>query len=103
MHLATIWAVAIGAALSAAFIMAANSWMQHPVGYQIDSTTGRPELTSIGALFTNPVFVWGYIHVLLASLMTGMPADALGLGVAPAPQEQSRAVRHDSQAGARPS
>jgi cytochrome bd-type quinol oxidase subunit 1 len=70
-HLATIWAVAIGAALSAAFIMAANSWMQHPVGYQIDKSTGRPELTSIGALFTNPVFVWGYIHVLLASLMTG--------------------------------
>jgi cytochrome d ubiquinol oxidase subunit I len=70
-HLATVWAVAIGAALSAAFIMAANSWMQHPVGYEINSTTGRPELTSIGALFTNPVFVWGYIHVLLASLMTG--------------------------------
>ena len=32
-HLAAIWAVALGAALSAAFIMAANSWMQHPVGY----------------------------------------------------------------------
>src|SRR4249920_1982254 len=30
-HLATIWAVAAGSALSAAFIMAANSWMQHPV------------------------------------------------------------------------
>ena len=70
-HLATIWAVAIGAILSAAFIMAANSWMQHPVGYQINSTTGRPELTSISALFTNPVFVWGYIHVILASLLTG--------------------------------
>jgi len=70
-HLATVWALAIGAALSAAFIMAANSWMQHPVGYEIDSTTGRPKLTSIGALFTNPVFVWGYLHVLLASLVTG--------------------------------
>ena len=33
MHLATIWLVALGSALSAAFIMAANSWMQHPVGY----------------------------------------------------------------------
>ena len=40
LHLATIWAVAIGAHLSAAFIMAANSWMQHPVGYEIDKTTG---------------------------------------------------------------
>ena len=32
-HLATIWAVSFGSALSAAFILAANSWMQHPVGY----------------------------------------------------------------------
>src|SRR5450755_602901 len=60
LHLASIWAVALGATLSAAFIMAANSWMQHPVGYQINPATGRPQLTSIGALFTNPVFVWGY-------------------------------------------
>ncbi len=69
-HLATIWAVAFGTALSAAFIMAANSWMQHPVGYAINPDTGRAELTSISAIFTNPVFVWGYIHVLLASLLT---------------------------------
>jgi cytochrome d ubiquinol oxidase subunit I len=71
LHLATIWAVAVGATLSAAFIMAANSWMQHPVGYQINPATGRPQLTSISALFTNPVFVWGYLHVILASLLTG--------------------------------
>lgn len=70
-HLACIWALAIGSALSAGFIMAANSWMQHPVGIEMDESTGRPVLTSIGALFTNPVFVWGYAHVLLASLVTG--------------------------------
>jgi len=70
-HLMTIWLVAVGGALSAAFILAANSWMQHPVGYEIDPTTNRPVLTNIGALFTNPVFVWGYLHVLLASLVTG--------------------------------
>jgi CheY-like chemotaxis protein len=71
LHLVSIWAVALGATLSAAFIMAANSWMQHPVGYQINPATGRPQLTSISALFTNPVFVWGYLHVILASLLTG--------------------------------
>jgi cytochrome d ubiquinol oxidase subunit I len=70
-HLATVWLVAVGAMLSAAFIMAANSWMQHPVGYHTNPTTGRPELRSIGDLFTNPVFIWGYIHVILASLVTG--------------------------------
>ena len=32
-HLACIWLVAIGSMLSALFILAANSWMQHPVGY----------------------------------------------------------------------
>ncbi|WP_329475882.1 cytochrome ubiquinol oxidase subunit I [Kribbella sp. NBC_01484] len=70
-HLATIWLVAVGASLSAAFIMAANSWMQHPVGYKTNAQTGRPELSSIGDLFTNPVFLWGFIHVILASLVTG--------------------------------
>jgi cytochrome bd ubiquinol oxidase subunit I len=68
-HLATIWAVAVGASLSAAFIMAANSWMQHPVGYRM--VGGRAQLTSVWALLTNPVFLRGYVHVLLASLVTG--------------------------------
>ncbi|RKE17332.1 cytochrome ubiquinol oxidase subunit I [Streptomyces sp. TLI_171] len=70
-HLATIWAVAVGGALSAAFIMAANSWMQHPVGYTVDAETGRPRLTDVWKLFTNPVFLRGYLHVLLASVVTG--------------------------------
>jgi cytochrome bd-type quinol oxidase subunit 1 len=68
-HLATIWAVSLGTVLSAAFIMAANSWMQHPVGYQM--VNGKPVLNDIWALFTNPVFVWGYSKVLLAALVTG--------------------------------
>ena len=43
--------------------------MQHPVGYQM--VNGKPVLNDIWALFTNPVFVWGYAKVLLASLVTG--------------------------------
>ena len=70
-HLATIWAVAVGGVLPAAFIMAANSWMQNPVGYAIDPATGRAQLTDIGAVLTNPVFLRSYLHVLLASLVTG--------------------------------
>jgi cytochrome d ubiquinol oxidase subunit I len=70
-HLACIWLVAIGSVLSAAFIMAANSWMQHPVGYTINPKTGNPQLSNIGKVFTNPVFLWGYTHVLLASAVTG--------------------------------
>jgi cytochrome bd ubiquinol oxidase subunit I len=68
-HLATIWLVALGTVLSAAFIMAANSWMQHPVGYTM--VGGKPQLNDIWAVFTNQVFVWGYSKVLLASLVTG--------------------------------
>jgi len=68
-HLLTIWAVAFGSVLSALFIMAANSWMQHPVGYTM--VNGKPELNDIWALFTNPVFVWGYAKVLFAALTTG--------------------------------
>src|SRR5664279_5375149 len=69
-HLACIWLVAIGSMLSAMFILAANSWMQHPVGYVLNSK-GQPVLNNIGALFTNPTFLWGYVHVILAALVTG--------------------------------
>src|ERR1700728_3919373 len=69
LHLLTIWAVTLGSMLSAAFILAANSWMQHPVGYKM--VNGKPVLNNIGALFTNPTFLWGYVHVILASLVTG--------------------------------
>jgi cytochrome d ubiquinol oxidase subunit I len=44
--------------------------MQHPVGYVLNSH-GQPELNSVSALFTNPTFLWGYVHVILASLVTG--------------------------------
>ncbi|HYA69199.1 MAG TPA: cytochrome ubiquinol oxidase subunit I, partial [Acidimicrobiales bacterium] len=39
------------------------------VGYVMKN--GQPQLTNIWALFTNPVFLWAYAHVLLASLVTG--------------------------------
>jgi cytochrome bd ubiquinol oxidase subunit I len=68
-HLLTIWLVALGSILSAAFIMAANSWMQHPVGYV--TVNGKPQLNDVWALFTNPVFVWGYTKVVLAAIVTG--------------------------------
>jgi cytochrome bd ubiquinol oxidase subunit I len=69
-HLACIWAVSIGSMLSAMFILIANSWMQHPVGYRIDKA-GNAQLKNVWALFVNPTFVWGYAHVILASLVTG--------------------------------
>jgi cytochrome bd ubiquinol oxidase subunit I len=78
-HLATIWAVAIGSSLSASFIMAANSWMQHPVGVAVNEEAGRAELTSFAEVITNSTFLVAYPHVLLASLLT---AGMVVLGVA---------------------
>ena len=69
-HLATIWAVSLGSVLSAFFILVANSWMQHPVGYKLNSA-GQPVLNNIWALLVNPTFVWGFAHELLAALITG--------------------------------
>lgn len=69
-HLACIWLVVAGSMLSAMFILVANSWMQHPVGYALNSH-GQPVLNNVWALFTNPTFLWGYVHVILASLVTG--------------------------------
>jgi cytochrome d ubiquinol oxidase subunit I len=57
--------------LSALFIIAANSWMQHPVGYVRNPATHAPELNDIWALFTNPVFIWGYAKVILVAITTG--------------------------------
>ena len=69
LHLMTIWLVSFGTALSAWFIIAANSWMQHPVGYEM--VDGRPRLNDIGAVLFSSTTLWAYTHVLFAALMTG--------------------------------
>src|ERR1035438_3981141 len=70
LHLATIWLVAIGTNLSAYFILAANSWMQHPVGFRINPATHRAQLTSIWAVLTNSTVLAAWPHVMLAGLLT---------------------------------
>jgi len=71
MHLASIWLVSISTMLSAYFILAANSWMQHPVGYQMNQATGKAELTSIWAVLGNSTALYALVHTLLAALLTG--------------------------------
>src|ERR1700761_4458801 len=68
-HLLTIWAVSLGSGRSGAFTRAAHPWMPPPAGYQM--VNGKPQLNDICALFTNPVFLWGYAKVLFAALVTG--------------------------------
>jgi cytochrome bd ubiquinol oxidase subunit I len=68
-HLATIWIVAIGAWASGYFILVANSWMQHPVGYKI--VNGQAQLTSVWALLSNGFALRAYVHTMLAGLIFG--------------------------------
>ena len=68
LHAATMWLVAIGAHISALWIIIANAFMQHPVGYAISD--GRAVLTDFRAVITNlPVFSH-YPHVISAGLVT---------------------------------
>jgi cytochrome bd ubiquinol oxidase subunit I len=69
LHLATIWLAALGTWLSAYFILVANSWMQHPVGYKI--VDGEAQLTDVWALLSNEFALRAYLHVLLVGLTTG--------------------------------
>src|SRR4051794_35667299 len=69
LHLATIWIVVIGSWLSAYFILVANSWMQHPVGYKM--VNGEAQLTSVWALLSNGFALRAYVHTILAGLIFG--------------------------------
>ena len=70
LHLACIWIVAFGVNASAYFIIAANSFMQHPVGAQFNPETGRAELVDFGALLTNNTAIWAFLHVVAGSFLT---------------------------------
>ena len=69
-HLACIWIVAIAVNVSAFFIIAANSFMQHPVGARYNPETGRAELISIVALFTNNTAIWAFPHAIAGAFLT---------------------------------
>ncbi len=79
LHLSAIWIVHIGTLLSSYFILTANSFMQHPVGYRNNPETGRAELTDFIAVLTNKVQLVTFPHVVAASWMSG---GAFVLGVA---------------------
>ena len=71
LHAACIWLVAVGTLLSAYFILAANSWMQHPVGYRFNPVTGRAELTDFLAVLTNKVQLVTFPHTMTSAYMVG--------------------------------
>jgi cytochrome d ubiquinol oxidase subunit I len=69
-HLASIWLVAIGSSLSALFILLANGFMQHPVGYIINNEAGRAELVDFFALITNFKGLLFFWHTISSGFAT---------------------------------
>jgi cytochrome d ubiquinol oxidase subunit I len=66
-HAGVAWLIAIGSNLSAVWILIANSWMQHPVGYTIRN--GRAELTDFFAVITQKFAMLQIIHVLSSAIL----------------------------------
>ncbi|MBO5188133.1 MAG: cytochrome ubiquinol oxidase subunit I [Alistipes sp.] len=70
-HLAATWLTGIGAAISAVWILVANSWMQHPVGMEFNPDTVRHEMVDFWALVLNPVAISKFFHSVFSGWMTG--------------------------------
>jgi cytochrome bd ubiquinol oxidase subunit I len=70
-HLASIWITAVATAISAYIILAANAFMQQPVGYAVNQVTGRAELKDFIAVVLNPTVIFAFPHVIAGAFMTG--------------------------------
>lgn len=71
LHLASTWFTGIGAAISAVWILIANSWMQNPVGMEFNPDTVRHEMVDFWALVLNPVAISKFFHSVFSGWMTG--------------------------------
>jgi len=63
-HLLSTWLVAIGASLSALWILVANAWMQHPVGMRFNPETARNEMVNFWEVLFSPVAVNKFLHTI---------------------------------------
>lgn len=63
-HVLSIWLVAIATNLSGLWILLANGWMQHPVGYVIRN--GRAEMVDFMAMILNPNGLLKFAHQMVS-------------------------------------
>src|SRR5664279_1089131 len=68
-HLVSTWLVAIGANLSALWILVANAWMQHPVGMIFNPETARNEMVNFWAVLFNQVAVDKFLHTVSSGFL----------------------------------
>jgi len=69
LHLLSMWMVVVGSTLSAYFILAANAFMQNPVGFEMAADGGRAELVDFWAVLTNPVVLAAFPHTIFSAWM----------------------------------
>ncbi len=62
MHLFSTWMVAVGANLSALWILVANGWMQYPIGMTFNPDTARFEMQNIMEVLLSPVAIGKFTH-----------------------------------------
>jgi cytochrome d ubiquinol oxidase subunit I len=65
-HLLSSWLTAIGANLSALWILVANSWMQYPVGMHFNPDTARNEMTNFWEVLFSPVAINKFLHTVMS-------------------------------------
>lgn len=70
-HLASTWLTAIGANLSALWILIANAWMQDPVGMTFNPDTARNEMMNFWDVALSPMAINKVIHTIGSGLVTG--------------------------------
>jgi cytochrome bd ubiquinol oxidase subunit I len=68
-HLTSTWLVAVGANLSALWILVANSWMENPVGMQFNPETARNEMNNFWAVLFNPVAINKFTHTVTSGFV----------------------------------
>jgi len=95
-HNLCIWLAATGTLLSAYFILTANAWMQHPVGYVYNPATHQDDLASFRDVLFNPAQLAGFPHVLAACFLT---AGSLVAGISLWQLMRGRASRASGAAG----
>ncbi len=68
-HLTSTWLVAIGANLSALWILVANAWMENPVGMVFNPETARNEMDSFWEVLFNPVAMDKFFHTVTSGFV----------------------------------
>ena len=70
-HLASTWLTALGASISALWILIANAWMQYPVGMEFDPGQMRNIMDNFWDVVLSPVAINKFFHAVFDGWVVG--------------------------------